>query len=43
VGNESDIAQNALKDRFIALRCTNDYMNFPLKLFQTPVYITLLT
>ena len=31
------------KDWFIALRCTNVYMNFPLKLFQIPVYMRLLT
>jgi len=32
-----------LKDWFIALTCTNVYMNFPLKLFQIPVYMRLLT
>jgi len=31
------------KDWFIALRCTNVYMNFPLKLFQIPIYMRLLT
>jgi hypothetical protein len=31
------------KDWFIALRCTNVYTNFTLKLFQIPVYMRLLT
>jgi hypothetical protein len=31
------------KDCFIALRCTNVYINFQLKLFQIPVYMRLLT
>ena len=29
--------------RFIALSCTNVYMNFHIKLFQIPVYIKCLT
>jgi len=52
--NKTNLLQNAtflynllhvffFKDWFIVLRCTNVYMNFPLKLFQIPVYMRLLT
>jgi len=43
---DSCTAQNTFffkEDWFIAVSCTNVYMSFPLKLFQTPVYRRLLT
>jgi hypothetical protein len=41
--NDGDGVVGIFKDCFIALRYTNVYMNFQLKLYQIPVYMKRLT